>query len=1185
MFLKAIEMRGFKSFADKTVVSFGEGITCVVGPNGSGKSNITDAVRWVLGEQRAKTLRGAKMEDVIFSGTRHRKALGLAEVRLIFDNTDHFFPIDYHELEVTRRIHRSGESEYFINQMPCRLKDIRELIMDTGIGREGYSIIGQGRIDEILSANREDRRLIFEEAAGITKYKYRRVEAEKKLVRTQDNLSRIQDILNEVEGQLEPLREDSERASMYLNMSENLKAIEVGDFVRRFERCEARRIEDQKAYADLEAERRMILEDERLSRERYEAQDAEVFSCNTRLRDLETELYTLQSAIQKNTSERALIEEKRLHTGKDRQRIEVELRAFEDGRDGIQEKREALDSEMVQLTTRLDRLAAQSTDQKREFEDREQALTRDRAALETIRRAVLDALNQIEVDKQGAEHQVRLIEALKEKQCALTDSESAFNQSLEAHRSVQQDHESRLTALRAAQQQGDRQKEGYLNRSAFLREALEQARRDADKAHEQRMTIQAEYNLLKALEDEYDGYDQGVKEILSRLEDKRGIVGVVAELISVSKRYEKAIEVALGRSVQHMVCASASDAGRMIRFLHKNDLGRVTFLPLDSLEGSDPQQLQLKQARSVQGFIGVAGDLVESAPAHRVMVDYLLGRVLLAESFESAREIAAIPGIKYKVITLEGDVLNPRGSITGGRFKGRISNILGRKRRIEELEVASEACGMRFDEAERRREDFERERQVNAASLESISRELDAAALEISKLEHAQESRDRQYELDMARKQEFERDRNRLEADLSAAMSSQAAMLARAASAADTVAALEVEILEKKSASERLEGEVDALRNQLTQLQIEMAGVAQERSFLKREQDRIEDEVSGFEHKKELRRAHIHTLEEEEAAYSVQLEGLAEQCQALEADMSATKAAIEAHRAKRDALQEALRGIAQHLEQLLSKKEVLNTAHHKLDIQQAKLEVERDGIIAELFDKYDMSIAQAYEIPRADASQAELKRLRNAIKAMGPVNLGAIEAYAALSERYTFLNGQRGDLLAAMAQLNQIIEELERKMTKLFLDHFAKVQVFFKETFQQLFGGGDAGLELLDMEDVLNCDIEIVAQPPGKRLQSLNLLSGGEKALTAIGLLFAILSTKPTPFCILDEIEAALDDVNVFRFSEFITRYAVQSQFIVITHRKGTMESADTLYGVTMEEYGVSKILGVQLADMDWVDA
>jgi chromosome segregation protein len=1180
LYLKRIELRGFKSFAEKTIISFEQGVTCIVGPNGSGKSNITDAIRWVLGEQRVKTLRGSKMEDVIFSGTKHRKPLGLAEVKLVFDNAEQFFPLEYDEIEIERRVFRSGDSEYQINGMPCRLKDIREILMDTGIGREGYSIIGQGKIDEILSGGKDERRLLFEEAAGILKYKTRKNESERKLKTTEDNLSRIEDIISEIKDRVEPLRIESERATRFLSLSEQLKQIELQYFANRYITCEEELV---KLLSQIEQmnDAQSVQEENYVSlKTRYDEKEQSLFEINRKLRQLESTYHEKNNLKSQTVGEKALIEEKIQNVNHNVKRLEEEIVEIKAEEASYIEQVASIDAVLLTLNKDLNDVTTALSEDEATLLSIQDEMVSLKSTNESELQEIYSNLNEIEVMKSSIATLKRANDSLGEKRIQLQEQIDIYKKAASENETQMTDTKAYLTEISKKIEMAQSDLSKAIAHDLYLNEQHEKSIKQYDRLEKQFNEDRTELKLLETLEAEYDGYDKGVKEILTNLPNAEGIHGIVASLISVPKRVETAIEVALGRSIQHIVCERDSDAKEAIDFLRKNQLGRVTFLPLNQVRGSGQQKDVLKEVVKEKGFIGVASDLIETPEVYTELVAYLLGRIMIVEDFETARRLLRVKNIKYKIITLQGDVLIPGGTITGGSFKSKMTNILGRRRRIETLKSQIETAKAKLKTYDQDIAQLVVSKEENQLQLKALRVEIDQLKLEEVKVSHLSQQQKQLVENATASCDKATKDLAVLTDEFNAHCVEINEKELRIVENEKNVALLEERVKDYKEHVVMFEERLQDVNERMTKKKIEMASIQQEYTFKEREKHRASDDLKTIAHKRETRERLLkEELDRKDLFY--------QKVDDIENSINTISKVIETIKESRSSLDEekhtcdkSLKELTLSLSESSRQTEDLKAKMHQIDLKKVKFEVEKEAVVAELWDKYELSIGEAIrEVPEEPVS-GNIKTLKSEIKSLGSVNIAAIKEYEEVSERYVFLKSQEEDLLKATSQLRKIIKDLEKQMVIIFTEHFDYIGKQFKETFRMLFHGGDAELILSDETDVLNSDIEIIAQPPGKKLQSLNLLSGGEKALTAIALLFAILRTKPTPFCVLDEIEAALDDVNVYRFADFIKSYADKSQFVVITHRKGTMEVADTLYGVTMEEYGISKVLSVKLEEV-----
>lgn len=1173
-------MRGFKSFADKTVIEFKQGVTCVVGPNGSGKSNITDAVRWVLGEQRVKTLRGSKMEDVIFNGTKHRKSLGLAEVKLVFDNSEQFFPLEYEEISVTRRVHRSGESEYHINQMPCRLKDIRELFMDTGIGREGYSIIGQGRIDEVLSNNKDERRMLFEEAAGIVKYKHRKLETEKKLKNTSENLLRIQDILSEIEDRVAPLKAESERAKQYLELSEAVRSIELKAFAEKYDSCEQfiLTLINQKNEADdfLKG----LAEKKDMLSNRYTEKDQMLYTLNQKIRAYEEQLHDTSNRESRTLGEKQLIEEKIINFEANIKRLYEEIGEIEKDQEGNLKELDAVTKSLEHISLEKKRLENEMAEIFAEKESLQFALSSLKTQNDNERQEAFEILNKIEILTREIEtlaHFKKQIQSrITESSLELEKLQKQVTDSNDSHSSNQE----QLDQIQHAIDHLNQELSEKLKSLKYYKETYDAKNQILENQSLNQSKIQTEKQLLETMEEEFEGYDKGVREILTKLPNQDGIHGIVATLIEVPERYETAVEIALGRAIQNIVCEEVSDAKRSIDFLRKHNIGRVTFLPLENISEREPNRDAPESVRKMPGYIGLGCDLVKVDALYRPMVEHLLGRVIFVDTFEHASDMLKVKKMKFKLITLKGDVLVPGGHITGGAFKSRAHNMLGRKRRISELSKMLEQLALDIDHIKKDQNQLVILKTEDEVRVKAIREQLDALRMDGLKIQNQIDNQNQWRQSVEAQILKVKRDIESLEDEVIDSDAQTSEKQKQIIELENRSKALETTLVEENQTIETQEGSLQKLLDKLTKCKIDLASIDQNMAFKIRERARVEDDLKTIVQKLTLRNSQRSTYEDSKGAMANQVVKIVETIESIQRESHKIKSDIDLLIQEKKVCSARVTELTRELTAVSSEQDDVKDKLHKIDVRMAKLEVEKDVVVSELWDKYEMSIAEAMQVEHNHPA-SEVKQLKQALKLLGTVNLNAIKEYEEVSERYEFLTEQRADLTEAIQQLEKIIRDLDRKMIQLFKTNFEWIATHFKDTFSALFNGGMAELVLTDYDDLLNCDIEIIAQPPGKKLQSINLLSGGEKALTAIALLFAILKTKPSPFCILDEIEAALDDVNVYRFAAFIGEYARQSQFVVITHRKGTMEIADTLYGVTMEEYGISKVLSVRLEDVE----
>ena len=1183
MYLKALEIQGFKSFPDKTVLNFGEDITAIVGPNGSGKSNVSDAIRWVMGEQSSKSLRGAKMEDVIFGGTEKRSQMGFAQVTLVLDNTEHIFPrMEESEVAVTRRYYRSGESEYYINKQSVRLRDVNELFMDTGMGREGYSIVGQGKIDEILSVKSADRREIFEEAAGISKFRHRKEETERKLERTEENLVRINDKIAELELQVGPLRSQAEKAKKYLILRDELRTLEISVWLENLDKIktDSIKLNTDYALAQQELERANAALDEL-----YAA--SEQFAEKAHANDMEQERLRTECAEldAKRSEEDAAVAV--LRTGIEHNRASIE-RVENDLRDQSG-RAESLTAQIAAKHARIEELAAQAA----ELEEELRAFL---AQAEELARTAGEAGSEVEAlrakealaasDAADCRADVSAINAglaeLAERRAALeAESESVDGQLTEKRRAASASRR----ALEEAQEEADAVRNiisGHTLKMEGRVKREETARQKSIDLTMEKNNLDSRIHLLSEMEKEYEGFNKAVRLIMQAAEKNalRGVHGPVANLMTTDKRYAVAIEIALGAGMQNVVVDREEDAKSAINFLKQRDGGRATFLPLTAIRGDVLREAGVERE---YGYVGVASQLVQFDKRYTEIFNNLLGRTVVAEDMDCGIAIARKYGNRFRIVTLDGQVLNRGGSMTGGSVS-RSAGILSRANELKELTARREALTEKLDAA--LREADEAKRDLNAAQYElDVAREQQRGA-EDAVLRLTGEKKQYDMLLESLRTRE---------SDIAAELESITARteeLKKAAAAREEeikkheaeAARCRAESEEKLAGQNELQRDSAHLGDEIAARKSTLAGFTAERETTERalgDLETLAQQMRGDEDGRraliEDYRAKIKAAEEEIAqhdAVTASLRADAEKRRAELAELAEAKLTLEGERSANDRRY-------RECNELLSQTQA---AAGRLEQKRVTAAMEEKQILDKLWESYELSHSAAQEqrielesVPKASRRINELKR---EINGLGNVNVGAIEEFDRVNTRYTYLTGQRDDVEKAKEELLGVIENITSEMTVIFKEQFALIRESFQETFLELFGGGKATLELEDENAVLDCGIEIKVQPPGKALKTLSLLSGGEKAFVAIALYFAILKVHPTPFCVMDEIEAALDEPNVIRVAHYMRRICDKTQFIVITHRRGTMEAADVLYGVTMQERGVSKVLTINMNDM-----
>ena len=1183
MYLKALEIQGFKSFPDKTVLNFGEDITAIVGPNGSGKSNVSDAIRWVMGEQSSKSLRGAKMEDVIFGGTEKRSQMGFAQVTLVLDNTEHIFPrMEESEVAVTRRYYRSGESEYYINKQSVRLRDVNELFMDTGMGREGYSIVGQGKIDEILSVKSADRREIFEEAAGISKFRHRKEETERKLERTEENLVRINDKIAELELQVGPLRSQAEKAKKYLILRDELRTLEISVWLENLDKIktDSIKLNTDYALAQQELERANAALDEL-----YAA--SEQFAEKAHANDMEQERLRTECAEldAKRSEEDAAVAV--LRTGIEHNRASIE-RVENDLRDQSG-RAESLTAQIAAKHARIEELAAQTA----ELEEELRAFL---AQAEELARTAGEAGSEVEAlrakealaasDAADCRADVSAINAglaeLSERRAALeAESESVDGQLTEKRRAASASRR----ALEEAQEEADAVRNiisGHTLKMEGRVKREETARQKSIDLTMEKNNLDSRIHLLSEMEKEYEGFNKAVRLIMQAAEKNalRGVHGPVANLMTTDKRYAVAIEIALGAGMQNVVVDREEDAKSAINFLKQRDGGRATFLPLTAIRGDVLREAGVERE---YGYVGVASQLVQFDKRYAEIFNNLLGRTVVVEDMDCGIAIARKYGSRFRIVTLDGQVLNRGGSMTGGSVS-RSAGILSRANELKELTARREALTEKLDAA--LREADEAKRDLNAAQYElDVAREQQRGA-EDAVLRLTGEKKQYDMLLESLRSRESD-----IAAELES-ITARTAELKKAAAAREEeikkheaeAARCRAESEEKLAGQNELQRDSAHLGDEIAARKSTLAGFTAERETTERalgDLETLAQQMRGDEDGRraliEDYRAKIKAAEEEIAqhdAVTASLRADAEKRRAELAELAEAKLTLEGERSANDRRY-------RECNELLSQTQA---AAGRLEQKRVTAAMEEKQILDKLWESYELSHSAAQEqrielesVPKASRRINELKR---EINGLGNVNVGAIEEFDRVNTRYTYLTGQRDDVEKAKEELLGVIENITSEMTVIFKEQFALIRESFQETFLELFGGGKATLELEDENAVLDCGIEIKVQPPGKALKTLSLLSGGEKAFVAIALYFAILKVHPTPFCVMDEIEAALDEPNVIRVAHYMRRICDKTQFIVITHRRGTMEAADVLYGVTMQERGVSKVLTINMNDM-----
>ena len=1180
MYLKRLELQGFKSFADKTILELMPGITTVIGPNGSGKSNISDAIRWVLGEQSMKSLRGTKSLDIIFAGTQNRKSLGFAEASLVFDNSDGALPIEYTEVTVTRKIYRSGETGYYINKVPCRLKDVLELFMDTGIGKDGYSIIGQGKIDEILSNKSEDRRHIFEEAAGIVKYRTRKQESEKKLEHTKLNLLRINDILTEIEGNLEPLQMQADKAKKYLNLREELKNIEIGLFVYNIEKYKQ---DLEKVVQDIEIMQSQCNDEEgRLERVKIlkEELKSSIDEITETIENMSNIGFESQKQIEQLNSDINVAKTRIANNNENNDRYLKEI--------------EEQNAKIKELKDEIEQKEAKKDNLKQNKEKFEKELNEKQAELDKL----TEKLSSKELEIEGYKHTV---EENTDKKYELQSEINAQNinyQNFEKRQAqIKQEMQSTISELdgtRLNKEDIAKQFNEIENKKNKAQNSLNEVAKQREEANQKIKSFESNINILSSemrikesrlkflieTEKEKEGYIKSVKSLLKDCENikelGKGMNGVLANIIEVPDDLQTAIEMCLGASLQNIVTETETDAKRLVEHLRKNNLGRASFLPISSVRGKKLDKIKGNES----GVIGIASDLVKYNKKYEQIILNLLGRTVIVDNMDTAIKVAKQNGYTFRIVTTEGDLINPSGAITGGSVAKKTVNILGRGKEIEKLEKEIKNLKQKIEKLENDKQNYE----------ESIEGILELSA----NLEKELQEIDITYATEKQKVISINENIEKLEKRLNRLKEEQANLEKQKEEAVSTKGDLQVEINKIVEQNEELskiitefaelnkddQKYIDDLNFDITNLKISVSSFDESEASIQEIQERINQELENAHTSIENKNAQIEQIKKDNEDLEKSIQETLQKIEEVKESVNSSSSKIEELKKERAQKSEKLSKQEDEITAKFKVIEDLKGQLVKLDVKKTKIEEDINGIINKMWEEYELTPnnAEQYQKPENVAlTQRRVNSLRTEIRELGSVNVDSIEEYKNLKDRYDFMSEQRLDLENTMSKLRKVISDMTQIMKEQFKEKFKVINKNFGEVFAELFGGGKAELTLEDEENILECGIEITVQPPGKKLQNMMLLSGGEKAFTAIALLFAILKINPAPFCVLDEIEAALDDVNVFRYADYLKKFTDHTQFLVITHRKGTMEVADTVYGVTMEESGISKLLSMKL--------
>lgn len=1185
MYLKSIEVNGFKSFANKINFKFNNGITGIVGPNGSGKSNVGDAVRWVLGEQSAKQLRGSKMEDVIFSGTELRKPQGSAYVAITLDNSDHKLPIDFNEVTIARRVYRSGESEYLINGVVSRLKDVNRLFFDTGIGKEGYSIIGQGQIERILSGKPEERRELFDEAAGIVKYKKNKAATEKQLEAERANLSRVTDILKELEKQVGPLKEQSETARRYLIFKDELKKLDINAFLLDADNNKEQLKDFEEKLNIVEEDATRLREEYDQAKDEYDEIEAKLESYNDKIDETKNDIHEKKLNNQKYEGEINLLNQQILSYRQNEdtvneqfEKVTTQLNTYKEELKKLYEVKSELDEKLDNADDVLDKATNKYEELKQQIADKEEEI-------ETSKSDIIEFLNEGGTLKAKVGRYDTMLESLNLRKTQL-------NQKFLENKSEEEKYSAEKVALESGLADIDKDIKGFNDELAVVSSKLEennaktvQSNNDITSFNNRIISLKSKKESLRNLTERYEGYGNSIKRVMEQKANNPKIVGVVADIISVDKRYETAIETALGGSIQNIVTEDDTTAKKMIEFLKQNKFGRATFLPINSIVDRSYTNNDVTKEK---GVIGLASSLVDSDKKYSTIINHLLGRIIVVDTIDNAIIISKKYKQSLRIVTLEGELINPGGAMTGGTFKNA-SNLLGRKRELEEIDEEIAALKTKVEELSKLVVTLSSEKDELKKSKEELYDKLQQ--FEIKKNTYMLNFEQASAKLEEIQRiyTSISRENNDIASQITDIDNNKKELYDSNKKQEEAVKELEARIgqLEKELIKDK--ADLEKASEKINSLNIDFNTVKQQYDFNMQNISRVRSEENTA---KET----LNTLKIKLTAGNEEIKSLSEKIQELKAVSEENIRIIGIKEQKLQELNEEKNTLNDSHKEFFKKREELSEqisgldkSAFKLNASIEKISEKSESLTNYMWEEYELTYNMASEfkdetLTDISALKREISAVKGKIKQLGDVNVNAIEDYKAVSERYEFLKAQHDDITKAEENLMGIIAELDRSMREQFAEKFKEIRIMFSQVFKELFGGGKADLELVDDEDILETGIKINAQPPGKKLQNMMQLSGGEKSLTAIALLFAIQSLKPSPFCLLDEIEAALDDSNVKRFAKYLNKLTKDTQFIVITHRKGTMEAADILYGITMQEKGVSTLVSVNMIENELDD-
>ena len=1183
MYLKSIEVQGFKSFANKINFEFHNGITGIVGPNGSGKSNVADAVRWVLGEQKIKQLRGSKMEDVIFAGTENRKPLGFAYVAITLDNSDHSLSVDFDEVTVSRRLFRSGESEYMINGSVCRLKDINELFYDTGIGKEGYSIIGQGQIDKILSGKPDERRELFDEAAGIVKYKRRKAETQKKLADEQANLVRVNDILSELEKQVKPLEVQSEKAKEYLKLKEELKTNDINVFLLELESIKTKTAENEEKFTIADHDLKETNNQFEQIKKEYEQIELQIDSVTTEIESQKNELNKIDLVKEKYLGEIKLLNEQIVFAKQNEANVKERVEAINKKIQELSDDRNRYLDDKKELETTLKTADSIRKNEYNELEKISQNIASITEEIDEAKSEIIELLNQKSAIKSKIQRYDTMLEQVNIRKAEINQKLIQFSSDKDSQDRVIGELQEEFEKVNLQITELSEKSEKIASNLSEMEKKLREFEKQSGELMIEYQRNHSKLESLKNITERYEGYGNSIRKLMELKEKKSGIIGVVADIIKVDKKYEVALETALGGNIQNIVTDTETTAKELIEYLKRNKFGRATFLPLSSI--ANRTGFNNEKVLTEKGVLGLACDLVEIKKEYEAIAKYLLGRIVVVDHIDNALIIARKYGYTLRMVTLEGELLNAGGSLSGGAFKNS-SNLLGRRREIEELEASIAKNKEQSTKVESETKKLKTDMMNDNNELTKIQSVLQQQYLLQNTVKmNLNQASDKLKEL-VSSFEDYQKESSEIGIQITEIKENNNELNNELKTYEDLNASIEEKIQQLNQDLEKEKEAQKAQSEKVDGMKLGFIEMNQKVTFISENIKRIDGEIVQQNEELKLVRSNSGNAAKEIEEKSKEIENINAAIDEANESYGNISEKITGLNAQKHDMQKNHKDFFSKREQLSERISTLDREIFRLNSQKEKLEEQKDTQINYMWEEYEITYRMAAELKNEEYNNlSELRKniasLKSKIRALGDVNVNAIEEFKDVNERYTFLKGQHEDLVIAEQSLLGIIQELDVGMRNQFTEKFEQIKKEFDKVFKELFGGGKGTIELNEEEDILEASISIISQPPGKKLQNMMQLSGGEKALTAISLLFAIQNLKPSPFCLLDEIEAALDDSNVSRYANYLHKLTKYTQFIVITHRKGTMEASDRLYGITMQEKGISTLVSVDLLDSE----